>query len=442
MTMTQRCTFSFERKAVLKHDHFDELAAAASIGQASVEELLEFEQHASLCERCRLAYQEYLSLAAQHFAKAQNDSKLTRQEAYECLNSHLMTQRFLERAESRCIHFSSEVGRGIDAVTPQRVRLARASRQLLPRFAFAAVLLLLSVAVYRRPHVSPNNVGSSSTALSLASEAAGRGSVSSVQRADELVREKQTLLAQIEHLNNVDLRQLKEQVKLRDANLELSSRKYKDLLRERDALESEARATEQRGAEAKQQAAEARSELAGVQGRAEELEALLVDNQTKIGDLRAELDTRTAALEKARQLLLHDHDVSNLMAARNLHIVDVVDTDGRGKNQPAFGRIFFTEGKSLVFYAYDLNETKLEKTHLEYRVWAKKEGEDKQIRRLGIFFADDKIQKRWVFKCDDPKILADIDSVFVTLEAPNGSSLDPKGPQLMYAYLRGQPNHP
>jgi hypothetical protein len=154
------------------------------------------------------------------------------------------------------------------------------------------------------------------------------------------------------------------------------------------------------------------------------------------------LDTRTAALEKARQLLLHDHDVSNLMAARNLHIVDVVDTDGRGKNQPAFGRIFFTEGKSLVFYAYDLNETKVEKTHLEYRVWAKKEGEDKQIRRLGIFFADDKIQKRWVFKCDDPKILADIDSVFVTLEAPNGSSLDPKGPQLMYAYLRGQPNHP
>ena len=427
---------------MLKHEHFDELAAAASIGQASAEELLEFEQHASICEPCRQTYQEYLCLAAQQFAKAQNDRSLTQQEAYECLNSDLLTQRFLESAESQGIHFSSEVGREIVTIIPKRVRLARASRQLLPRFAFAVVLLLLSVTVYHRLRGSQKGVGSSATAVSLASEAADRGSVSSMQRVSELMGEKRALLAEVEELNNVELRQLKEQIKLRDADLELSARNYRDLLRERDAVASEARAAEQRGAEAQQRAAEARGELASSEARAGELEAVLVDNQTKLGDVRAELDTKTAALEREGQLLLRDHDVSNLMAARNLHIVDVVDTDGHGKNQPAFGRVFFTEGKSLVFYAYDLNEAKMEKANLEYRVWAKKEGGDKQVRRLGIFYADDKAQKRWVFKCDDPKILADIDSVFVTLEAPSGSSLDPKGPKLMYAYLRGQPNHP
>jgi len=47
-----------------------------------------------------------------------------------------------------------------------------------------------------------------------------------------------------------------------------------------------------------------------------------------------------------------------------------------------------------------------------------------------------------VFKCTDPKVLNDIDSVFVTLDSPQGDPSHPHGPNLMYAYLRGQPNHP
>jgi hypothetical protein len=41
-----------------------------------------------------------------------------------------------------------------------------------------------------------------------------------------------------------------------------------------------------------------------------------------------------------------------------------------------------------------------------------------------------------------PKVLTEIDSVFVTLEPTNGDPSHPKGPNRMYAYLRGQPNHP
>src|SRR5262249_46027362 len=149
-------------------------------------------------------------------------------------------------------------------------------------------------------------------------------------------------------------------------------------------------------------------------------EATIVADQAKMHDLAEELNEKTAALDKERQLLAVGRDVHDLMGARNLHIVDVVDTDPRGKTQPAFGRVFFTEGKSLIFYAFDLNEAKIEKANLQYRVWAKQEGGNRQVKSLGIFYSDDKAQRRWVFKCNDPKILNEIDSVFVTLEPPGG----------------------
>jgi hypothetical protein len=102
----------------------------------------------------------------------------------------------------------------------------------------------------------------------------------------------------------------------------------------------------------------------------------------------------------------------------------------------------FDSDAPLGGYAYDLNDSKMQKANYQYGVWAKKEGGDKQVQRLGIFYSDDKAQRRWVFKCNDPKVLTEIDSVFVTLEPTNGDPSHPKGPNRMYAYLRGQPNHP
>jgi hypothetical protein len=44
-------------------------------------------------------------------------------------------------------------------------------------------------------------------------------------------------------------------------------------------------------------------------------------------------------------------------------------------------------------------------------------------------------------KCDDPKTLAQIDAVFVTVE-PNGGSHKPSSKPLLFAYLKVNPNHP
>jgi DNA repair exonuclease SbcCD ATPase subunit len=211
---------------------------------------------------------------------------------------------------------------------------------------------------------------------------------------------------------------------------------------QRDALETQLESVQDKLAKSEAGVAGARQEIAKLRDRFSDTEATLLVNRMKIRDLTDQLTAKSAAFDQEHQLLAVGHDVTDLMGARNLHIVDVVDTDPRGKTRPAFGRVFFTEGKSLIFYAYDLNDARIEKANYQYRVWAKKEGSDKQVRNLGIFYSDDKAQRRWAFKCTDPKILNEIDSVFVTLEPAGDDPVHPRGQNLMYAYLRGQPNHP
>src|SRR5271156_3771345 len=100
-----------EKHHVLKHEHYREICAAASIGQATPEELFALEQHAAECEACGGVYFDYLNLAAQQFAAANQNPKLRSLEARVSLNSDLFTRRFFERAEREGIQFSEEVGR-------------------------------------------------------------------------------------------------------------------------------------------------------------------------------------------------------------------------------------------------------------------------------------------------------------------------------------------
>jgi hypothetical protein len=261
------------------------------------------------------------------------------------------------------------------------------------------------------------------------------------ERIAELTATNVRLEAQVADLKAA-LGKANEQLNSTETNLTSTSEDRKKLAADTDALGTQLKSVQDALAASQALAANAQQETAKQRDLSSDIEATLVASQVKIRDLTQQLSDKSALLDQERQLLALGHDVSDLMGARNLHIVDVVDTDPRGKTQPAFGRIFFTEGKSLVFYAYDLNEAKIQKANYQYGVWAKKEGGDKQVQRLGIFYSDDKSQRRWVFKCNDPKVLTEIDSVFVTLEPANGDPSRPKGPNLMYAYLRGQPNHP
>jgi hypothetical protein len=146
-------------------------------------------------------------------------------------------------------------------------------------------------------------------------------------------------------------------------------------------------------------------------------------------------------LEREKTLLAAGRDIHDLMGARNLHIVDVLDVDSKGKDRRAFGRVFYTEGKSLIFYAFDLGDGGTRKRNASFQVWGARGPAQARAQNMGIFYVDDQKQNRWVLKFEDPRILAEIDSVFVTVEPPGGSSR-PTGRKFLYAYLKANPNHP
>src|SRR4029450_3644772 len=140
-------------------------------------------------------------------------------------------------------------------------------------------------------------------------------------------------------------------------------------------------------------------------------------------------------LEQERILLEASRDVRDLMGARNFHIADVYDVDSKGKDQRAFGRVFYTEGKStLIFYAFDLNDKNAAKRNASFQVWGTRGPTSGPPHSLGLFQIDDQKQNRWVLRFENPSVLSEIDSVFVTVE-PTGGSNKPTGRKLLFAYL-------
>ncbi len=169
-------------------------------------------------------------------------------------------------------------------------------------------------------------------------------------------------------------------------------------------------------------------------------DASLVEQQARITELSNKLRVASATLDQERQLAAAGKDVRELMASRQLHIIDVHDTDPNGKVSKAFGRVFLTEGKSLTFYAFDLNEETVANAKRGFQVWGVPETGKDSARSLGFLRVDAKAAGRWVLKVENPELVKAISSVFVTSE-PVAGGKQPSGPKMLYAYL-GEANHP
>jgi len=163
--------------------------------------------------------------------------------------------------------------------------------------------------------------------------------------------------------------------------------------------------------------------------------------ESRIAELSNSLDERERLTTEQQDLLAKDHDIRELMAARDLIITEVYDVGRTGKTEKAFGRVFYTKGKSLLFYAYDLNDQPGLREASTYQAWGSRGTDQAQAFNLGMFYEDNVAKKRWVVKFNDKKKLDQIDTVFVTVE-PHGGSERPTGKPLLYAYLKVAPNHP
>ncbi|MGH9644099.1 MAG: hypothetical protein ACRD3Q_16965 [Terriglobales bacterium] len=186
--------------------------------------------------------------------------------------------------------------------------------------------------------------------------------------------------------------------------------------------------------------------LAAIQRDFDSLRDQHAADLTQIASLEGQIATvsrrsQPAAYVEEAQASSADPDLSALMGARDLLIADVYDIDKAGVPKKPFGRIFYTRGSRLLFYAFDLDRQPGVKKASTFQVWGRRGYGDTHPLNMGVMYLDSKLSNRWALKFDDAKELSQIDAVFVTIE-PHGGSNKPSGRQLLYASLKTPANHP
>lgn len=423
---------------ILDHSRFEELCALSAIGQITPVEYKTLSLHMRQCTDCRETYSDMSGLTHSQLPQVATESVDAPKPTgvFAAIADNGYKARFAARAKEY----------GIEVSRPERSRLAvqslaspleklRFSYQLA--FVVAIVVLLFAVgSLFHQLKEAHQHEAAMSARLSDLSvrNADLRHQASQLvdgkrNAEDDLIRTNLTTKELEARLGEAELQLAGANRAIQ--NLQIAVEESKNRTTQ---TQLELASAEQSLVAIKDQFAKFRLSHAGDEGDR-------IARQVELADLSHRIKEQQEVIDKQQRLLSVDTDVRNLMAARSLHITDVFDIDGKGKKKSAFGRVFYTEGKSLVFYAFDLDGPKLPSGKHSFQAWAQLASSTTSTVSLGIFYVDDPTQKRWMLKFDNPEILEQISAVFVTAE-PHGGTARPTGQKLMYAYLGHDPNHP
>lgn len=399
------------------HKHYEELAALAAGGFLSDQESTELLEHTKNCAECLKVEEEFSELV-------RSGLPLTEGAIHEFLQKTRtksgdgVRERFLLRARREGVVFSPQMQE------PSPRRTWRLGTVVAGMASVAAMVLLViyGPGLYRR--TTPGGPA-------LLQQIQQRNSTlnATIAQMNESLaaqqREIETLRTQLGTANETaeSLRHENEQARSETQRASSQVVQFPAELQNRD-----------------KQLEDARNEIQRINQLRSDDAASLTAQQVRIAELSDQLRIASATLDLERQLTAAGKDIRELLTARELHVIDVRDTDANGKPTKAFGRIFVTEGKSLTFYAFDLNQDRAIDAKHRFAVWGAQQAKSTPARSLGFFYVDDKMQNRWALKVSDPQLVKEVDSVFVTV-APATGTLVPSGPALLYAYL-GRPNHP
>jgi hypothetical protein len=429
------------------HDEFLELCAVSTSGQLTAEEQKKLNEHLLVCRSCREALREYQfvvdeaipAIAANQDIASESDPSWSEGDVERVLFQRLAKE---ERAEP------------IKAYSRKHPSFALHQIPSLPNepswpyvwlLYAAGVVLFLSLGFYayriQRQQSLSNSAQRTATPLAPAdqsfleqqlSDAAHDREIArtDIEQRDKLVADLRRRLAQqaseVTRLRTAQ-EQLQAELRTSDADREELAQRQTELAHKLESAESHSTMLQSKMDSLTQQSAQDAARAKSLEARTSDLTRLLQD--------------REATVDQQQQLLSHDRDIRELMGARDLYIAEVYDVARTGETKKPFGRVFYTRGKSLIFYAYDLDQQPEVKNAMTFQAWGRRGQDRKQALNLGVFYQDSVSKKRWVLKCDDPRTLAQIDGVFVTLE-PNGGSHTPSGKSLLFASLRIDPNHP
>lgn len=415
------------------HEHFRELSALAAIGQLSSDEDRELNEHLRECANCREVHADYARVIQHQLPLADSIRWRIKSAIARPAPDAELRDRFLARVRAEGFDLSPEVER------PRGLR-SSASRRVVhwqPAVALAAVAAVACLGTWtsRRYQLVPR------------SSVVDNASAQPARENEGLHRQLANLRRTIE-ADSADLDRMKQENSVSEGSLQKYQRQLEEARVQEEKLSAELQKAESENAGFASASQQKDAVIADLRAQNDKLHREAADNlssaviqEARIRDLRESLQQETANLERERELMAVGKDVRQLMGARSLHIIDVHDVDGGGKSAKAFGRVFYAEGQSLIFYAFDLPSGRLSPAKYTFQAWGQREYVSHSVRNLGTFEVDDHEQRRWVLKVNDPDLLQGIDSVFVTAESL-GDAKEPRGKKLLYAYIVGQANHP
>lgn len=437
------------------HERFEELCALAALGQVSAGEYAELRSHLIACEDCRRSRQDYLEILHEHLPlvaagePAHSSSKVA-------LHESSYRQRFLQRTEhqsgSPATPGGAAIAAGSGVGARQWYRPHRVARFALPVAAGFLVAVLglsglqwhwggerLSIATARvsqlREEISRLNRQISDQSLAGLSPAPVTVAVPGPSGAemDRLVEE----LSRAQRERRVALAKWRSQ-----------NRKLVETRADADALN---RALEEaRNSETQVSEKLARVERA-LQTRTGELESLRKQGATRqvtlalqekqIGELVRKVNEQAETIRRDQELLAADRDIRDLMTDRNLRVLYVQDNDPSGE-RIVDGHVFYAEGRRLIFYAHETPKGQKSLDNFSMQAWGERSSSlSGSPKSLGILYSDTRNDTGWMLKFDDPEVISQIDTVFVTLE-PKEGSLKPSGRRLLASYLKAYDDNP
>lgn len=424
------------------HEEFLELCAAATAGELSADEQTKLDAHLAACPDCRRAKSEYEAARETAVASLAQELAPRGGAVHDSWSVEAAEKTFFKRLdqEQKTAQSAKVPGRRF-TYRPSQIHW----REVWMTFAAAVLLALaLGIASYRTGVKRGADVARTSPPV--LKESAG----SLEEQASDAGHERAQLEAKLaENARFIDdlKRQLSEQIRVVNSlksteagqanspgSRQPNPQDASNIKREEELVAAQAKLAEfQKTVEAATAQRDENARQAAV------LEAKVNDLTQLVRERERALDQKDAEVAKDRELLEHDRDIRELMGARDLYMAEIHDVSKAGTDK-TYGRVFYTKGKSLIFYAYDL-DAQPGVQNASFQAWGRRGPDKQQALNLGIFYEDNVNKKRWVLKANDPKTLEDIDAVFVTVE-PNGGSHHPSGKQLLFAYLRISPNHP
>jgi hypothetical protein len=424
----------------------DDLCLDYLTGELPVDETKFFEDHLGECRECRQSVEEYRTIL-------RSGLQLVADEAIDDLTLDSVPWSIEEGEKRLCAAIETqaetrspfEYAKDGTRPLPRKASRARFANFLLPynlpvKLAAAASLILvlaLGISIYRiglqRGRVQSQVVEQSkSDSASWRAELEGLGHER--DRLESSLRERELAIHELRA-------QLKEQRK-QNEELQTTLRSAGQEAREETNKVSAERNTLANKVELDQALLVATEKKLDALEQAKTSDALRVTSLENQIHLMSQLvKDKDATIDEQRRFLASDRDIRDLMGARDLYIAEVYDVGGNGKRRKPYGRVFYTKGKSLIFYAYDLDQQPGVKEASTFQAWGLRGPDRNAALNLGVMYVDNTTNKRWVLRFDDPEALQKINAVFVTVE-PNGGSSAPRGKQVLFAYLGEEPNHP